>query len=92
MLLPSSTLPQVMKRSRLLCSCALEVALDVRPRSRCSDDVGHQKYPSCFFFSMDAAGSWSITRPWRSEVVVSSISWMMSGSVSASLSIAPVSG
>src|SRR5690606_38171593 len=45
--------------------------------------VGHQKYPSCFFFSMDAAWSWSITRPWRSEVVVRSISWMISGRVAA---------
>ncbi len=36
--------------------------------------VRHQKYPSCFFFSMLAAWSWSIARPWRSEVVVSSIS------------------
>ena len=26
-----------------------------------------QKYPSCFFFSIDAAASWSITRPWRSR-------------------------
>ena len=51
-----------------------------------------QKYPSCFFFSIDAALSWSITRPCRSELVVSSISWMIAGSVSARLSIAPVSG
>jgi hypothetical protein len=32
-LLPSSTLPQVMKRSRLLCSCCLRYALDVDRRS-----------------------------------------------------------
>ena len=55
-------------------------------------NVGHQKYPSCFFFSIDADWSWSMTRPWRSELVVSSISWMIAGSVSASLSTAPVSG
>ena len=55
-------------------------------------DVSHQKYPSCFFFSIDADWSWSMTRPWRSELVVSSISWMIAGSVSASLSTAPVSG
>ena len=55
-------------------------------------DVRHQKYPSCFFFSIEADWSWSITRPCRSEVVVSSISWMIAVSVSASLSIAPVSG
>ena len=54
--------------------------------------VSHQKYPSCFLRSMEAAASWSITRPWRSEVRVSSISWMMAGSVSALLSMAPVSG
>src|SRR5690606_11950935 len=50
--------------------------------------VGHQKYPSCFFFSIEAAESWSITRPWRSELVVSSISWITSGSVVAVLSTA----
>ena len=55
-------------------------------------DMGHQKYPSCFFFSMLAAESWSMARPWRSLVVVSSISWMISGKVAASLSTAPVSG
>ncbi|MCY1540071.1 hypothetical protein D9M68_756850 [compost metagenome] len=68
----------------------LEVFADVG-----GDEVGnvcHQKYPSCFFFSMEAAESWSITRPWRSEVVVRSISWMISGSVAASDSTAPVSG
>ena len=52
----------------------------------------HQKYPSCFFFSIDADGSWSITRPWRSDVVATSISAMIASSVSASDSIAPVSG
>ena len=54
--------------------------------------VGHQKYPSIFFFSIEPALSWSITRPWRSEVRVSSISWMMSGNVAAWDSTAPVSG
>ena len=54
--------------------------------------AGHQKYPSCFFFSMLAAWSWSIARPWRSEVVVSSISRITASNVSASLSTAPVSG
>ena len=51
-----------------------------------------QKYPSCFFFSIDAAPSWSITRPSRSEVREARISATMSASVSASLSTAPVSG
>ena len=51
-------------------------------------DVYHQKYPSCFFFSIEAELSKSITRPWRSEVVVSNISWMISGRVSASDSTA----
>jgi hypothetical protein len=54
--------------------------------------VGAQKYPSCFFFSIEPVWSWSITRPYRSEVRASSISLITSGSVSASLSIAPVSG
>ncbi len=39
-------------------SCPIEVG-----------DVCHQKYPSCFFFSIDADWSWSMTRPWRSELV-----------------------
>ena len=50
----------------------LQVALDVQ-----SDEVGyvrHQKYPSCFFFSMEPAESWSMTRPCRSEVLANSIS------------------
>jgi len=68
----------------------LQVLLDVR-RDQVGD-VGHQKYPSCFFFSIEPVESWSITRPCRSDVVASSISWMMSVSVSASLSTAPVSG
>jgi len=54
--------------------------------------MGHQKYPSCFFFSIDPEESKSMTRPWRSEVVVRSISWMTAVRVVASLSTAPVSG
>jgi hypothetical protein len=68
----------------------VQVAFDVGGDER--RGVGHQKYPSCFFFSIEAAASWSITRPARSEVRVRSISWMMAGSVSASDSVAPVSG
>ena len=55
-------------------------------------NVRHQKYPSCFFFSIEPAESWSMTRPCRSEVVVSNISWMIAVSVSASDSTAAVSG
>src|SRR5215467_4644494 len=68
----------------------MKIALDVL-----RDKIGgvrHQKYPSCFFFSIDPVESWSMTRPCRSEVFVSSISRMMAVSVSASLSMAPVSG
>jgi len=54
--------------------------------------VFHQKYPSRFFCSIDPASSWSIMRPWRSLLRATSISWMISGSVVAVLSIAPVSG
>ena len=54
--------------------------------------TGHQKYPSCFFFSIEAAGSWSITRPWRSEVRAATISAITASSVSACDSMAPVSG
>src|SRR5271163_1693641 len=52
----------------------------------------HQKYPSRFFFSIEEASSESIRRPWRSEVVALRISATISRSVSASDSIAPVSG
>ena len=51
-----------------------------------------QKYPSFFFFSMLPASSESIRRPCRSENVVSSISWMISGRVVALESTAPESG
>ncbi len=55
--------------------------------------VGHQKYPCCFFTSIPAPpASLSIARPWRSLVVVSSVSWMTSDRVAAVLSTAPVKG
>ncbi len=55
--------------------------------------VAHgQKYPSRFFFSIEPASSRSISRPWRSEVLAVSISLTMPSSVSASDSMAPVSG
>src|SRR5690606_41199542 len=65
------------------------------PPPRPGEDLraAHQKYPSCFFFSIPAPpASLSIARPCRSLVVVSSISCTTSGSVAAVLSIAPVSG
>src|SRR6185295_18433532 len=52
----------------------------------------HQKYPSRFFFSIDAFSSWSMTRPWRSDVVAVSISDTISSIVTAGDSTAPVSG
>src|SRR5690606_1506018 len=73
----------------------LEIGLDVLGDEGVGDvgGVGHQKYPSCFFFSMPAPpASLSIARPWRSLVVVRSISCTTSASVAASLSTAPVSG
>ena len=54
--------------------------------------VGHQKYPSRFLRSIDAGPSWSIKRPWRSLNVDRRISAMISGKVSAALSMAPESG
>src|SRR5690606_4201847 len=54
--------------------------------------VHDQKYPSRFFFSMEPASSRSIRRPWRSDVRAVSISATIPSSVSASESIAPVSG
>ena len=53
---------------------------------------GHQKYPSCFFFSIEPMESLSISRPSRSEVRDACISMMISGSVAAEDSMAPVSG
>jgi len=66
---------------------------------------GHQKYPCCFLASIDAPASLSMARPWRSEPAslsmarpwrsderASSISRMMSLSVVAPDSTAPVSG
>lgn len=56
-------------------------------------DVAHgQKYPSRFFFSIEPASSRSIRRPCRSDVRAVSISPTMASSVSASDSMAPVSG
>ena len=56
-------------------------------------DVCHQKYPSCFFFSIEAAWSWSMTRPWRSEVRGQQhLLDDLAAASSASLSTAPVSG
>ena len=52
----------------------------------------HQKYPSCFFFSIDPTLSLSISRPSRSDVRLACISMMISGSVAASERIAPVNG
>ena len=51
-----------------------------------------QKYPSCFFLSIEAAASWSITRPSRSEVRAERISSTISATVLAELSTPPVSG
>ncbi len=53
---------------------------------------GHQKYPSRFFFSIEALSSPSIRRPWRSEVRAVNISATISSSEAAGDSIAPVSG
>src|SRR5690606_9237489 len=66
----------------------IEIGVDILGDQRLGDidglvrggGIGHQKYPSCFFFSMPAPpASLSIARPWRSDVVVSSVSWMTSG-------------
>ena len=75
---------------QLLLLVAGEVGVDVfLTRGR---RLASQKYPSRFFCSIDPVSSWSITRPCRSEFLASSISSMISGSVVALLSIAPVSG
>lgn len=66
--------------------------MGARERVGRGENVCHQKYPSCFFFSIEPAESLSISRPCRSDVRVSRISCRMSSSDVASLSIAPVSG
>jgi hypothetical protein len=66
-----------------------QVGLDVVDRDGGRDA---QKYPSCFLRSIEPLWSWSIRRPCRSEVRARNISRMISGSVSASLSTAPLSG
>ncbi len=58
-----------------------DIAVQVAGRPGCRDDVVHQKYPSRFFFSIEPASSRSISRPCRSEVRATSISWTMSSSV-----------
>ncbi len=52
----------------------------------------HQKYPSRFFSSIEPSSSWSMTRPCRSEWRLRSISSMISGTLAASDSMAPLSG
>ncbi len=61
-------------------------------RGGLGSEGAHQKYPSCFFSSMEPALSKSIRRPWRSEEREARISAMISGTVVAVLSTAPVSG
>jgi hypothetical protein len=51
-----------------------------------------QKYPSFFFFSIDASPSRSIRRPCRSDDELRSISRISSGTLCASLGTAPESG
>src|SRR5690554_1396817 len=63
-----------------------------KPAMQLFGAVAHQKYPSCFFFSMDPALSVSILRPWRSDCRVLIISRKMSCRLAASDSTAPVSG
>src|SRR5690606_16984104 len=69
----------------------IQIVDDVARRNVCGVDL-HQKYPSRFFFSIEPASSLSIRRPWRSEVRAVSISATIFSSVSASDSMAPVSG
>ena len=54
--------------------------------------IGHQKYPSRFFFSIEASWSLSISRPARSETRVVRISVTMSSSVAAAEVTAALSG
>ena len=45
--------------------------------------IGHQKYPSRFFFSIEASWSWSISRPARSDTRVVRISATISSRLAA---------
>ena len=61
----------------------------VSTRSR---EFGHQKYPSRFFFSIEASWSWSISRPARSDTRVVRISATISSRLAAADSTAADSG
>ena len=75
---------------QVLLLLGVEIGFDVAAGE--FDETRHQKYPSCFFFSMEAEASLSMTRPWRSEEVATSISSTMSRRLVALESMAPVSG
>ena len=77
------------QESAHICGCMIaQVAIGL------FKDVAHgdQKYPSRFLRSIEPASSRSMRRPWRSEVRATSISPTIASRLSASESIAPVSG
>ena len=57
--------------------------VDAAAGQHAQQGFGHQKYPSRFFFSIEASWSWSISRPARSDTRVVRISSTMSSSVAA---------
>ncbi len=77
---PSSTEPQVMNRNRSFASRLAGPGLR---------DGIHQKYPSRFFFSIEATSSLSISRPLPLRHLAAVISAMTSSTVPASDSMAP---
>ena len=68
-----------------------DAVLIALPRLVCRHGI-HQKYPSRFFFSIEAVSSVSMRRPCRSETRAVSISATMSAIEAASDSMAPDSG
>ena len=84
MLLPSSTLPQVIKRSKLLRWCAS----NWRSMSFTIRSFAVPSEVSLLFFSPSRLAIVVDHASWRSEVVASSISRMISGNVVASDSTA----
>ena len=77
----------VLRADRRRCPAAIRASA-----GRLSGSVAIRNSPPASSSPCWPPASLSITRPWRSLVVVSSISWITSGSVAASLSTAPVSG
>src|SRR5580658_1756938 len=92
----SEDLPSSTEAQQFLALVALDIFLDVAATAArvlaAARARRHQKYPSCFFLSIDAEPSLSTPRPSRSEFLVDNISRITAGTSAAVLIVAPVSG